>query len=97
LKGLCKEGRVKALTKLCSYSELLIQLTDIAESVNEGKGQLARAYFKLAMLYRERNRLDESRICTEKAVQLRMELKPELAEAPIEEKEFMKLCLWMLW
>jgi len=80
-----------------SHSELLTQLTDIAESVNQGKGQLARVYFKLAMLYKEREREDESRTCAEKAAQLRRELKPELADAAFEEKEFMKLCLWMLW
>jgi hypothetical protein len=49
------------------------------------------------MLYEEREREDESRTCAEKAAQLRRELKPELADAAFEEKEFMKLCLWMLW
>ncbi len=80
-----------------SHSELLTQLTDIAETVNEGKGQLARAYFKLAILFKERDRLDESQACTVKAARLRKELNPELADAPFEENEFMKLCLWMLW
>jgi hypothetical protein len=49
------------------------------------------------MLYKENDRLDESQACREKAVLLRKELKPELADAPFAEKEFMKLCLWMLW
>jgi hypothetical protein len=80
-----------------SRSELLTQLVDIADSVSEGKGQLARAYFKLAMLYNERGRLDESQACKEKAERLRSKVRPELADALFEEGEFMKLCLWMLW
>ncbi|KAF2270743.1 hypothetical protein CC78DRAFT_564062 [Lojkania enalia] len=79
-----------------SAIELLGQLVDIASSVPEGKGQLARAYFKLAILHSER-REDESRAFKDMAERLRAELKPELERAPFVEDEFMKLCVWMLW
>jgi hypothetical protein len=72
-------------------------LIDIAGSIPEGKGQLARAHFKLAVLYKGWGRHDESRTCKEMAEKLRTELKPELKEAPFVEEEFMKLCVWMLW
>ncbi|KAF2678546.1 TPR-like protein [Lentithecium fluviatile CBS 122367] len=66
---------------------LLNQLVDIARSVPEGKGQVARAYYKLAVLQDERGRPDECRICKQKAEALRSEVKPELSG----------LCVWMLW
>ena len=72
-------------------------MVDIAGSMNEGKGQLARARFKLATLHKERGRLDESQACRQEAEDLRNEIRPELAGAPFEESEFMKLSLWMLW
>ncbi|KAF2124109.1 TPR-like protein [Dothidotthia symphoricarpi CBS 119687] len=80
-----------------SAIELLDQLTNTAGSIPEGKGQLARAYFKLAVLQEERGRLGESHTYKEMAEGLRAELNPESAEAPFIEEEFMKLCVWMLW
>lgn len=76
---------------------MLGQLADIAGSMPEAKGQLARAYFKLATLQHERGRHKESHTCKEMAESLRAELKPEAKGAPFAEEEFMKLCVWMLW
>ncbi|KAF2280328.1 uncharacterized protein EI97DRAFT_447867 [Westerdykella ornata] len=80
-----------------SAIELLGQLVDIAGSIPEGKGQLARAYFKLAVLHQEKGRHSESNTYREMAESLRAELKPEAVGAPFNEEEFMKLCVWMLW
>ncbi|KAF2791049.1 TPR-like protein [Melanomma pulvis-pyrius CBS 109.77] len=80
-----------------SAIELLRQLVDIAASVPEGKGQHARAYFKLSVLQNERGRHDESCTYKEIAEQLRAELKPEIEGALFIDEEFMKLCVWMLW
>lgn len=77
--------------------ELLNQLVAISESLNEGEGQLARAYFKLSMIYKDRGMTLESQTCKDKAMQLRAKLQPEAEYAPFEEAEFMKLCPWMLW
>ncbi|PVH92526.1 TPR-like protein [Periconia macrospinosa] len=74
-----------------SAIELLGQLIDIASSIPEGKGQLARAYFKLAVLQEERGRHGESHTCKEMAESLMAELKPEAGGAPLVEEEFMKL------
>ncbi|KAJ5058662.1 hypothetical protein J3E74DRAFT_467267 [Bipolaris maydis] len=80
-----------------SAIELLNQLTDIAGSIPEGKGQLARAYYKLAVFQHERGRYEESHACKEMAESVRAELKADAAGAPFIEEEFMKLCVWMLW
>jgi hypothetical protein len=65
--------------------------------VPEGKGQLARAYFKLAIIYDEQERTHDSSTCRNMAERLRAEMRPDLRNAPFKEEEFMKLCLWMLW
>ncbi|KAF2017327.1 TPR-like protein [Aaosphaeria arxii CBS 175.79] len=80
-----------------SAIELLSQLTKIAGSIPEGKGQLARAYYKLAVLQHERERYEESHTSREMAQNLRAELKPDAGGAPFIEEEFAKLCVWMLW
>jgi hypothetical protein len=72
-------------------------LVSISETFVEGEGQRARALFKLSKIYEEREREAESRDCRERAVALRDKIKPELKGAPVEEVEFSKLCLWMLW
>ncbi|KAJ9137354.1 TPR-like protein [Coniochaeta hoffmannii] len=77
--------------------ELLIQLSDIAGSIPGGDGQLARAQFKLSVLYQVAGREQASRTARELAEKSRKELRPELAERPFTEEEFNKLCLWMLW
>lgn len=96
----CKWKRSTTIRKLLTpfqHSELLRQLTDIAGSIPEGKGQLARAYFKLAVLQEERGRLEESRTYKALAEDLKSELVSQSEERPFTEDEYMKLCVWMLW
>ncbi|KAF2477128.1 TPR-like protein [Lindgomyces ingoldianus] len=76
---------------------LLGQLVDISSSIPEGQGQLARAYFKLAVIHKERDRSEQSRTYRQKAEAIRADIRPDLCNAPFDETEFMKLCLWMLW
>ncbi|KAF2234366.1 TPR-like protein [Viridothelium virens] len=83
--------------KLASAIELLTQLVTISEILREGEGQLARANYKLAVLYAEKGMEVESRDCRARAVEIRNKLIPSSREAPFEEKEFNRLCLWMLW
>lgn len=78
-------------------SELLKQLVAISETLNEGEGQLARANYKLAVLYDQKGMRVESESCEARAIELRGKLRPEVKYASFEEAEFMKLCLWMLW
>jgi hypothetical protein len=79
------------------HSDLLGQLIDIASSIPEGKGQLARAYFKLAVLQDGRGRHDNRDSCTEIADALMSELKPDAGGPPYSEDDFNSLCVWMLW
>jgi len=76
---------------------LLQQLVDIASSIPEGKGQLARAYYKLSILHTERGREVESATYKTQAEATLGEIRPDLRDEPFEEQTFMKLCLWMLW
>jgi len=69
----------------------------ISESLREGEGQLARANYKLAILCMERGLVPESESCRAQAISLREKLRPEAKDSPFEEREFMKLCPWMLW
>jgi hypothetical protein len=85
------------LTAIIANRELLTQLADIAGSIPEGQGQLARAQFKLSVLYDEAGREDASRAALEIAEKSRKEIRPELANAALIEDEFNKLCPWMLW
>jgi hypothetical protein len=57
----------------------------------------ARALYKLSELQTKRGMQTESMACKDRALKLRAKLKPELADAPFQEAEFSKLCLWMLW
>ncbi|KAI9658288.1 MAG: hypothetical protein M1821_002421 [Bathelium mastoideum] len=83
--------------KLASAVELLKQLVAISETLKEGEGQLARANYKLAVLYAEKGQDAESKECRFRAVELREKLRAGSKEAPFDEGEFNKLCLWMLW
>ncbi|KAG9242074.1 hypothetical protein BJ878DRAFT_544615 [Calycina marina] len=88
---LCKQG------KYASALALLLQLIAISESLKEGEGQLARANYKLAVVYKDKGMELESKACKDRAMEVRAKLRPEAAAAPFEEDEFMKLCPWMLW
>jgi hypothetical protein len=65
--------------------------------LNEGEGQLARANYKLAILYDQKEMQAESEKYKTRALKLMAKLRPGAQDAPFEESEFMKLCLWMLW
>ncbi|RYP46257.1 hypothetical protein DL768_007524 [Monosporascus sp. mg162] len=88
---LLKEGHVS------SVIQLLEEVVGISETFVEGEGQRARALYKLTEVYADRGMQAESNACREKALALRAALRPELKDAPFEEAEFSKLCLWMLW
>ncbi|KAH0598669.1 hypothetical protein MHUMG1_03973 [Metarhizium humberi] len=77
--------------------QLLQAVVGISETFVEGDGQRARAWYTLSKVYAVRDMLAESTACREKAVALRSLLRPDLKDAPFEEEEFSKLCLWMLW
>ncbi|KFY81724.1 hypothetical protein V500_11143 [Pseudogymnoascus sp. VKM F-4518 (FW-2643)] len=83
--------------RVSSAIELLKQLVDISETLAEAEGQLARASYKLSVLYGEKEMLAESQACKARAISLRDKLRPESKDSPFEESEFMKLCLFMLW
>ena len=69
----------------------------MTETFEEGNGQRARAPYKLAEVYKDRDMQAEWATCKEKALTLRATLRPDLKNAPFEEAELSKLCLWMLW
>ena len=72
-------------------------MVQIAGSFPEGKGQLARAYFKTSTFYSEKEQTVESEASLEQAKRLRAEVRPELDEEPLTEESFRKLSPWMLW
>ncbi|KAF2153972.1 TPR-like protein [Myriangium duriaei CBS 260.36] len=74
----------------------LEHLADIAAVLLEGR-QLARAHWLLSVLYDEQGRTQERDRSRQIAERLRAEIRPDLKEAPFEEGEFRKLCLFMLW
>ncbi|KAF4459095.1 tetratricopeptide repeat-containing [Fusarium albosuccineum] len=88
---LLKEGHVS------SAMQLLEEVVGISETFVKGEGQRARALYKLTEIYADRGMQAESNACRENALSLRAALRPELKDAPFEEAEFSKLCLWMLW
>lgn len=65
--------------------------------MTEAEGQLARANYKLGVLYGEKEMVAESEACKARAISLMDKLRPESKDSPFEESEFMKLCLFMLW
>ncbi|KAI1138886.1 hypothetical protein F5Y05DRAFT_354227 [Hypoxylon sp. FL0543] len=80
-----------------SAIELLKQLVDIAESLNEGEGQLARALYKLSILFAAKGMVAESEAYKTRALDIRARLRPEEKGASFEEESFSKLTPWMLW
>ena len=76
---------------------LLLQLIAITETLNEAEGQLARANYKLILLYCEKGMEQESQCFKTRAVSLRDKLRPEDKGKRVEESDFTKLCLFMLW
>ncbi|KAJ9669237.1 hypothetical protein H2201_000589 [Coniosporium apollinis] len=76
---------------IASAIELLTQLVATSETLNEGEGQLARANYKLAVLYSEKGMAAESEHCKARAMELRAKLQSESKDALFEESEFAKL------
>lgn len=76
---------------------LLNELVTSAESIPEGRGQLARAHYKLSVIYNGLQRVTEMEQHRAKALELRQELQPDLTDGAFEEASFNTLCLWMLW
>ncbi|KID79396.1 hypothetical protein MBR_00708, partial [Metarhizium brunneum ARSEF 3297] len=91
------ERRSHSISNVSALEQLLQDVVGISETFVEGDGQRARALYTLSKVYAVRDMLAESTACREKAVTLRSLLRPDLKDAPFEEEEFSKLCLWMLW
>lgn len=53
--------------------------------------------YKLSELYADKGMATQSQVCKDEALELRKTLKPELSDAPFQQAEFSKLCIWMLW
>lgn len=79
------------------HSELLNELVAIAETLKKGKGQLGHALYKLAVLHKRNGAAVKSSTFVSRALELRVKLRPQAKDAPFEEAEVMRLCLWMLW
>jgi hypothetical protein len=75
----------------------LKQLLNIAGALNEGEGQLARASYKLSILYAEKGAILEAEASKEKAIEVRNRLRPQDKDAPFDDGSFSKLTLRMLW
>lgn len=69
----------------------------ISQALSEGEGQLARAQYKLSVLYKEKGMVAESDQCKADALRLWKKLRFQDTDVPFEEDSFMKLCPWMLW
>ncbi|GAP84174.1 putative NB-ARC and TPR domain protein [Rosellinia necatrix] len=82
---------------VASAITLLEKLVDIAGALNEGEGQLARALYKLSVVYHEKGATSEAEDNKMKALEIRNRLRPHEQDAPFEEESFSKLTLWMLW
>jgi hypothetical protein len=78
-------------------SELLKQLVDIAGALGKGEGQLARASYKLSVLYSEKGAVLEAESSKAKAIEIRNRLRPQDKAAPFDNESFSRLTLWMLW
>jgi hypothetical protein len=76
---------------------MLQEVVVISESLPEGEGHLARANYKLSVLFSEMGRRAESEMCKQRALGLRLKLRPDDNNVPFAEEEYMRLCPWMLW
>lgn len=60
----------------------------ITEAHLEGRGQRARAMFKLSGMYHERGMADKANSCAEEALRLRQALRPDLQNWEFGESSF---------
>ncbi|KAK5088846.1 hypothetical protein LTR05_003068 [Lithohypha guttulata] len=82
-----------------SASLMLQELISITQgfSSRNGKGQLARAYYRLAVLHEKMGNSRKSTDSQQQALSLAQTLLPDGVEATFEEDMFSRLCPWMLW
>lgn len=78
---------------------ILQELVSIAEGLpgSHSHAQLARATYKLAIIYKEIGRKAESEACKGRALDARFICRPNETNPPFVEESFSKLCPWMLW
>lgn len=78
---------------------MLNELVQIAQSLPQAQGQLARAHYRLAIINKERADDAAYEHHKELALQIRAALRPEdkQADPAFEEALFQELCLWLLW
>ena len=81
---------------VASAISLMQECTLVSESLPEGKGYLARAHYKLSLLYAEDGNGSQAQTHREIARNLKQEI---LGEAPGEDtmEAFQGLVVWMLW
>lgn len=85
-----------------TYGTALSLLQDLVSIMEEfdsanGQGQLARAYYKLAVLYGHLGDHRKSEDHKDKALDLARKLSSSAQDIEFEESTFAKLCPWMLW
>lgn len=84
--------------QLAAAADLLREVCTIAETLPEGKGQLARGFWRLAGVLREAGRTNEADALTGQAWEARRKARPEMVGQEVSDEEFEDgLCLWMLW
>lgn len=76
---------------------MLEELVLIAEGLPGGERHLARANYKLSLLYMEMGRKVESEACKQQALNLRLRLVSGEKDSALDEEYFMALCPWMIW
>jgi hypothetical protein len=74
-----------------------MQLVAISETLPGAEGQLARACYKLSIIYDDTQRPDESQKYREQALKVRGRMRPAEEDAPFEEQAFATLNPFMLW
>ncbi|KAI1462266.1 TPR-like protein [Annulohypoxylon moriforme] len=76
---------------------ILEQVIKVSESLNEGERQLARALYKLSILFAEQKSREESDDCKARAREIWNRLRPEEKDSPCEDVDYFSLTPWMLW
>lgn len=73
-------------------NECLKQLIAVSQTLGKSEGQLTRAEYKLAMLYKKKGMLAESDQCKTEALRLWKKLRFQDSDMPFEKDSFLKLC-----
>ena len=88
---LCEHGRS------ATASELLNGLTRIADTLDEGEGQAARAYWKASTILKDQERDMDANASKAKAVGLRRIIRPKEDGKNDDEGSWERLTPYMLW